>query len=101
MNSHRNLYTVSDICTNAAIPLRIPFSMCQLHDTTSIPRLKVFKKKIQTKSSLTKLLEESINKYDILWIPHENIFHNLSNDFNFVFYILIFFDKKLVKLDIV
>jgi hypothetical protein len=36
-------------------------------ETTSIPRLKayIFLKKSQTMSSLTKFLEESINKYDI------------------------------------
>jgi hypothetical protein len=39
-----------------------------LQYTTSIPKLKAYflKKKSQTKSSLTKLLEESIKKYDIL-----------------------------------
>jgi hypothetical protein len=52
-------------------------------------------------SHLTKLLEESINKHDILWIPHGNIFNYISNDINFVFCILMIFDKNLVKLDII
>jgi hypothetical protein len=36
-----------------------------------------------------------------LYIPHENIFHYLSNNINFIFCILMIFDKNLVKLDIV
>jgi hypothetical protein len=34
-------------------------------------------------------------------IAHENIFNYLSNNTNFLFYILMIFDKNLVKLDIV
>jgi hypothetical protein len=50
---------------------------------------------------LIKLLEESINKYDILLIPYENIFDYLSNDIEFVFCMLLIFGKNLVKLNII
>ena len=39
-----------------------------------------------------------MKKYDILQVPYENIFHYLSNDIDFVLFMLIFFDKNLVKL---
>jgi hypothetical protein len=43
---------------------------------------------------LTKLLEKSINKQDILYISYENIFHYLINDINFAFCMLMIFDKN-------
>jgi hypothetical protein len=36
---------------------------------------------------LIKLLEQSINKYSILWIPYKNIFYYLCNDINFVLHL--------------
>jgi hypothetical protein len=47
------------------------------------------------------MLEKSINKYNILQMSYENIFHVVSNNIDFVFHMLILLCENLVKLYIV
>jgi hypothetical protein len=69
------------------------------YTTPSVLMNKTFKK--SSKINFDQTIEKIINNYRVISILYENIFHGLSNDINFIIYMLMMYSINLVKMYIV